>query len=100
MKGEEQRGVVRVGGAAEEQSRRNGEQFVAGEVISAVDEEGFYGVRQHGWMCTENGLRLACESAGNSSMAMLWFFLLNSLMSSLPVVQRQILMERKRCRPS
>ena len=81
------------GGALEEQCRRTREQIVAEEVLSTVDEEVFVAVRQHG--CAQrSGCGLASESAGNSkggraysSSGMLWFFLLNSLMSSFPVVE-------------
>ena len=55
------------GGAPEEQSRRTQEQIVVEEVISTVGEEVFIAVRQHGWMCTKKELRLACESAGDST---------------------------------
>ena len=43
-----------MGRAPEEQSRRTQEQIVAEEVIT-TDEEVPVAVRQHGWMCTENG---------------------------------------------
>ena len=55
------------GGAPEDQSRRTQGQIVAEEVISTVDEEVFMAVRQHGWMCTEKGLWLAGDSAGDST---------------------------------
>ena len=68
-------------GSEERQGRGIQEQIVAEEVISAVDEEVFVAERQHRRMCTEKGLWLACESAGDStggrahsSTAMLWFF--------------------------
>ena len=51
-------------GAPQEQGRGIREQIVAEEVISKVDEEVFVAKRQHGRMCTEKGLWLACESAG------------------------------------
>ena len=90
------RGVVGVGGAPEEQSRRTQEQIVAEVVSPQPMRRVFVAVRQHGWMCTQKGLWLACESAGNSTgvradspTAMVWFYLLNSLMSSLPIVETQ-----------
>ena len=74
-----------MGGEAEGQSR-----------ISTVDEDVFVAVQQRGWMCTEKELWLACGSAGNitcgrahSPTGMLWFLLLNSLMSSLRIVETQ-----------
>ena len=93
--------------APEEQSRRTQKQIFAEEVISRVDEEVSVAVRQHGWTCTQRGLWLTCGSAGNSTggrahspTAMLWFLLLNSLMSSLSIVESQIPMERERRRLS
>ena len=78
------------GRAPEEQSRGTQEEIVAEEVISTVDEEVFVAMRRYGRMCTEKELWLACESAGDSTggrahspTAMLCFFKLDSLMSSL-----------------
>ena len=101
------------GGSPEEQSRRTQEQIVVEKVISTVDEEVFVAVRQHGWMCTEKGLWLACESAGDSTggrahspTAMLFFFFLEIFFGlldvvSLPVVETQKSQkERERRRPS
>ena len=78
-------------GAPEEQGRGIQEYVVAEEVISAVDEEVFVAVRQHGRMGTEKGLWLACESAGDSTggrahsstAKLCFFFFLDSLMSAL-----------------
>ena len=55
------------GGGPEAQSRRTQEQIVAEDVTSTVDEWVFVAARQHGWMCTEKWLWLACESAGDST---------------------------------
>ena len=94
-------------GAPKEQGRPTREQIVAEEVISAVDEEVSVAVRQHGWMCTEKGLWLACESAGNStggrahsSTAMLCVFFLSFDVVSLLIVETEIPKERERRRPS
>ena len=54
-------------GARQKQSGGTQEQIVAEEVITTVGEEVFVAVRQHGRMCTEKGLWLACESAGVST---------------------------------
>ena len=54
-------------GARQERSGGTQEQIVAEEVITTVGEEVFLAVRQHGRMCTEKGLWLACVSAGVST---------------------------------
>ena len=91
----------------QEQSRGSQEQIVAEEDISADDEGFFVALRQHVRMCTEKGLWLACESAGESTgvrahspTAMPWFLILDIVMLSLFPSLRQIPNDRERRGPS